>query len=193
MNYLDENEFENIYQTDIGNISKIKDSKSKYNNKLIYQSGGTINGYCYKDYNNFKNNPDDVCYIAECEFDDSDLLVDYVNENKDKLIKKGGLSTTNSIKEEIRNNLEYEEYYYEYQKNGIVYTIQAKDFDNELINIIAEDVFESVDWQTTSGYIYEIDWEETISDYYRKKIKDDDLIMTNNTFSEGGEKEEHEL
>lgn len=170
MNYLYKNEFENVYQADIGNISKIKDSKSKYNNKLIYESGGTINGFCYKDYNKFKNNPDDVCYIAESLFDDNDLFVDYVNENKDKLIKEGGLSTANSIKKEIRDNLEYEEYYFEYLKNNTVYTIQAKNFDDELIDSIAEDVFDSVDWQTTQGYICEKDWEDAIEDYYKSKL-----------------------
>ena len=167
MNYLYKNEFENIYQADIGNISKIKDSKSKYNNKLIYEAGGTFNGYCYKDYNNFETKPDEICYIAECFFD----------ENKEKLIKEGGISTANSIKEEIRNALEYDEYYYEYQQDGIVHTIQSKKFDDELINTIASEVFDIVDWQTTQAYICEKDWTLLIEDYYSKKIKGDELEL----------------
>ena len=177
MNYLYKNEFEEIYQADIGNISKIKDTKSRYNNKLIYEYGETFNGYCYKDYNNFKARPDEICYIAECVFNGNNLFVDYVNKNKEKLIKEGGVSTANSIKEEIRNVLEYDEYYYEYQKDGIVYTIQSKDFDNDLINIIASEVFDVVDWQTTQSYICETDWKLLIEDYYNKKIKGEDLEL----------------
>lgn len=175
MNYLYKNKVEDVYLADIGKISKIIDVNSKYKNKLIYESGGTDNGYCYKDYNSFKNKPDEVCYIPECSFDYDTLFVDYVNENKDKLIEEGGLSTANSIKEEIRNYLEYEEYYYRYQKNNIFYTIKAKDFDDELINIIASEVFEAVDWEATQTYISDVDWEEEIKSYYDEKIKGDEL------------------
>ena len=160
MNYLYKNKVEDVYLADIGKISKIIDVNSKYKNKLIYESGGTDNGYCY---------------IPECSFDYDTLFVDYVNENKDKLIEEGGLSTANSIKEEIRNYLEYEEYYYRYQKKDIFYTIKAKDFDDELINIIASEVFEAVDWEATQTYISDVDWEEEIKSYYDEKIKGDEL------------------
>lgn len=171
MSYLDANTFANIYEADIGMIVKVDDSKSKFNNKLIYIAGDTFNGYCYKDYNNFKENPDEVCYIAECDFD-SDLFVDYVYENKERLIQEGGIATANSIKEELRNELKYSEYYYEYQKNDVVHTIEAKDFDDEMINNFAEIVFEIVDWQTTQAYICETDWSDNIANYYEKKLKD---------------------
>lgn len=170
MSYLYKNEFEEVYQADVGNISKIKDSESKYNNKLIYKAGRTLNGHCYKNYNIFETKPDEICYIAECVFDKNNMFVDYINGNKEKLIKKGGVSTANSIKEEIRNTLKYDEYYYEYQKDGIVHTIQSKDFDDKLINIIASEVFDVVDWETTQAYIYETDWSEDINEYYRNKF-----------------------
>ena len=177
MAYLYKNEFEDTYQADVGNIEKALDPDSIFNNKLMYVAGGTLNGYCYKDYNKFKNNPDDVCYIAECCFDVDTLFVDYIEENKNKLIKDGGLSTANSIKEEIRNQFEYEEYYYEYEKDGVVHTIEAKNFDDELINKIAEVVFDNVDWQTTQAYICEIDWIEDVRYYYDNKIKGNDLEL----------------
>lgn len=176
MNYLYKNSFKDVYKADVGMIVKIDDFKSKFNNKLIYMPEKTLNGYCYKDYNNFKNNSNEVCYIAECNFD-NDLLLDYVNTKKDKLIQEGGVSTANSIKEEIRNQLEYEEYYYEYERNGIVNIIEAKDFDEELINQIAEYVFESVDWETTQTYICDIDWCEDIQKYYKQKLKEVDLEL----------------
>lgn len=171
MNYLYKNNFSYIYKADVGSIVKIIDDKSEFNNKLMYESGGTFNGYCYKDYNTFKNKPDEVCYIAECDFD-KDLFVDYVNDNKEKLIEEGGISTANSIKEEIKYFLIHDEYYYKYQKNNVVYTIKAKDFDEEFINKIAEIVFDVVDWQCTSSFICETDWTNEIANYYEEKLKD---------------------
>ena len=165
INYMYENNFEDIYIADVGSIAKIKDLKSKYNNKLTYISGGTFNGYCYKDYNTFKNNPDEICYVAESGFSKEPLLVDYVNENKDKLIKDGGFSTANSIKEEVRNVLKYEEYFYEYEKNGNVYTIEAKNFDE----------IDIVDWQSTQSFLCERDWGDCIADYYDEKLQKGDL------------------
>lgn len=168
MIYLYKNEFEEVYKADVGNISKIIDLESVYNNKLVYREEGTLNGYCFKDYKIFENNPDDICYIAECQFEDT-LLVDYVNENKEKLINEGVISTANSIRKEVRDHLIYNEYFYEYQKNGIVYTIEAKKFDDKIINKIANEVFDMVDWQCTSSYIYETDWNEWIKQYYDEK------------------------
>lgn len=174
-NYMYENNFKDIYVADIGSIAELIDKKSKYNNKLVYISGGTFNEYCYKDYNIFKNNPDKICYIAESRFDKEPLLVDYVNKNKDRLIKEGGFSTANSIKEEVRNELKYEEYFYEYEKNGKVYTIEANDFDEKLIEEIAADVFDIVDWQSTQSFICERDWGDCIADYYDEKLQKGDL------------------
>lgn len=171
MSYLYKNCFANVYEADVGSIVKVKDDKSDFNNKLMYESGGTFNGYCYKDYNTFKNDPDAVCYIAECNFN-KDLFVDYVNGNKEKLIEEGGISTANSIKDEIKNYLIQDEYYYEYQENGVVHTIEAKHFDEEMINQFADLVFDIVDWQCTSSFIYETDWTDEIANYYNKKLKD---------------------
>lgn len=174
MSYLYKNSFINVYKADIGEIVKIIDSKSKFNNKQMYMSEGTLNGYCYKDYNNFRNNPDEVCYIAECDFD-NDLFVDYVKENKEQLINEGGIATANSIKEEIKKELEYNDYFYEYQKDDIVHTITAKNFDNEMIDRFASLVFDIVDWQCTSSYIAETDWAEEIERYYKEKLNESEL------------------
>ena len=167
--YLYKNNFDDIYEADVGKIVKIVDEKSKYNSKLLYESGSTFNGFCYKDYKYFENNPDEVCYIPESAFDET-LLVDYVNDNKEKLIKDGSISTANSIKDEIRKELEYSEYYYQYEQGNIVYSILAKNFDDELINQIARHVFDTVDWQCTESYIAETDWCEDIAQYYKQKI-----------------------
>ena len=159
-----------VYDADVGSIVKINDSKSNFNNKLMYQEGATFDGYCYKDYKTFENSPDDICYIAECEFD-NDLFVDYVKDNKAQLIQDGGISTSNSIKEEVKTCLQIEEYSYEYEQDGTIHIIEAKNFDKKLIDEIAEDVFDNVSWEATSTYISQNNWEETIKDYYDNKLK----------------------
>ena len=176
MSYLYKNKFSGTYAADVGKIVKVMDPNSMFDTKLMYVASGTNNGYCYKDYDTFQNHPDEVCYIAECCFNET-LFVDYVNDNKEKLIKEGGLSTTNSIKEEIRNDLEFDKYYYEYEKDGETQRINAKDFDEDLISKIAEDVIDTVDWQTTQAYICETDWREEVAYYYDEKFKNEQLEM----------------
>lgn len=140
--------------------------------KLIYVAEQTPNGYCYKSYEKFYSNPDAVCYIAECAFDEM-LYEAYVNDNKERLIKEGGISTYNSIKQELKDFFEFEEYYYEYQKDGVVYTIPYNDFDDEMIDSFVKEVFHNIDWQTSQSYISEIDWTESINEYYKEKLNNE--------------------
>jgi hypothetical protein len=155
----------------IGFIKKVSDPDYNFNLIDMYVADNTLNGYCYKNYDTFENNLDDVCYIAECAFNYEILFGDYIAENKEQLINEGEISTHNSIKEEIKSCLEFDEYFYEYFQNGTVYTIEARDFDDELIESIAKTVIEEVDWQTTQAYIAENDWGDDINEYYNKKIK----------------------
>lgn len=164
---------EKIHKADFGEIAEVIDPKpkSKLKTKMMYVAGQTPNGYCYKDYNTFQNDPDGVCYIAECGFGDDVLFVDYVNENKEKLIASGVISTRNSIKDEIREVLKHDEYYYKYEYNGIVHAIHSRDFEDGIIDNIAKTVFEEIDWQTSQAYTSEIDWCEDINEYYKKRLK----------------------
>lgn len=86
------------------------------------------------------------------------------------MIMKGGISTYNSIKQELKDNFKFEEYYYEYQKDGVVYTIPYNDFDDEMIDSFVKEVFHNIDWQTSQSYISEIDWTENINQYYKEKF-----------------------
>ena len=105
----------------------------------------------------------------------SKILVALVNENKEQLLNEGGIATANSIKDEIKKELEYNDYFYEYQKDSIVHTIAAKNFDNEMIDRFASLVFDIVDWQCTSSYIAETDWAEEIERYYKEKLNESEL------------------
>lgn len=152
-----------------GCIKKVSDPNNFSDLIDMYVAGSTINGYCYKDYDTFYKKLDEVCYIAECAFDET-LYKDYVNDNKEKMIMKGGISTYNSIKQELKDNFKFEEYYYEYQKDGVVYTIPYNDFDDEMIDSFVKEVFHNIDWQTLQSYISEIDWTENINQYYKEKF-----------------------
>lgn len=158
-----------INDYNVGYIKKVPNQNNSSSLIDIYIAGNTINGYCYKDYDAFYNKPDEVCYIAECVFDEA-LYKDYVNDNKEKLIMKCGISTYNSIKQELKYIFELEKYYYKYQKKGIAYTIPYTEFDDEMIDSFVKDVFDNIDWQTSQSYISEIDWTESINQYYKEKF-----------------------
>ena len=178
-------------------FSDLNESASEYDSvgsiqeidgKKYYVSDDTFNGSCYKSARAYNNNPDKVCYICEFVFQDSDKLpVDEIEAKKKELIDDGGVSTKNSIKEEIKAALEAEEYNYVSNSGK---KIEAKDFDDGLFDFIADDVFNMVDWQSTSAFIGETDWSGAIEEYYSKNsgglkeaakpkgYKKDDSVLT---------------
>ena len=89
---------------------------------------------------------------------------------RERLIAEGGVSTYNSIKQELKDSFKFEEYYYEYQKDGKIYTILSNKFDEEMIDIFINDIFDNIDWQTSQSYISETDWTESINQYYKEKL-----------------------
>ena len=108
MNYLYKNNFEEVYQAYVGRIVKIKDSKSKFNNKLMYELGGTSNGFCYKDCDAFKTNPNKVCYIAELAFDDDSFIDSYADISSEQVQvpnKKDGEEQEGENKEELHDEI----------------------------------------------------------------------------------------
>ena len=155
-------------------------------NCYLAEQGGQ--GYYFKSEKAYMTEPDSICYISEYSFSDyeeefgeienipdgyaSAIPVDYVEKNKVRLLQEGGFSTHNSILDGMRTTLEYEEYDYE-KPDGTV--IEAKDFDDKLIEQMAYDVFDMVDWQSTGTLADEIEWDETIEAYYNKNgLKESD-------------------
>ena len=139
--------------------------------KQYYNSGQTFNGHCFKDAEAYEKDRNAVCYITEDTMDeladDDDLVsVEEVNKNLSKYTEEGGISTHQSICDEVRAMLEQEEYFYEYDDGR---RIEAKDIDDEFVEQVALDVFETVDWQTTDGYLMERDWLDALEDYYKNK------------------------
>ena len=62
---------------------------------------------------------------------------------------------------------EEEEYWYESDSGE---KIEAKDFDDELVDQIADDAFSMVDWQSVNGFLLEREWDEAVEEYYDKKF-----------------------
>ena len=147
----------------IGSIEEI-------DGKMYYVSDSTNNGFCYKDAKAYNNEPDKICYLSEGAFDESEdgkIAVDYVEANKERLVDWGSADTKNSIREQVRTMFEEEEYWYESNSGE---KIEAKDFDDELIDQVADDAFSMVDWQSVNGYLLEREWDEAVEEYYDKKF-----------------------
>ena len=147
----------------IGSIEEI-------DGKMYYVSDSTNNGFCYKDAKAYNNEPDKICYLSEGAFDESEdgkIAVDYVEANKERLVDWGSADTKNSIREQVRTMFEEEEYWYESDSGE---KIEAKDFDDELVDQIADDAFSMVDWQSVNGFLLEREWDEAVEEYYDKKF-----------------------
>lgn len=114
-------------------------------------------GYYYKDYTAFKTGKD-VCYIPEYNYvnnDENCLIISEKDISDDKYYRK-------DIIKEVREEL-----------NGNVYkNFFNKRVPQKLINYIAEIVFDTVDWQHPSSYLYEKEWDDDIKEYFIKHPKD---------------------
>lgn len=114
-------------------------------------------GYYYKDYDAFKNG-NDVCYIPEYNHvndHENCLMVSERDITDDKYYRK-------DIIREVREELigkSYQDFF-----NKIV--------PQKLINQIATIVFDTIDWQHPSSYLYETQWDDTIKDYFLNHPKD---------------------
>ena len=48
----------------------------------------TDNGYCYKNVDAFKNNPDEICYVSEYNCDDLDIDREEGIDHTDEVLKE---------------------------------------------------------------------------------------------------------
>ena len=150
--FVSENESYDI-EKEVDNGYKVK---SFFGERLYILTYGW-QGYYYKDYDAFKNG-NDVCYIPEYNYvnnNENCLIVSEKDNTDDKYYRK-------DIIKEVREEL-----------SGKVY----QDFFNKrvpqkLINYIASIVFDTVDWQHPSSYLYETEWDDTIKDYFLHHPKD---------------------
>lgn len=150
--YVSENESYDIIK-EVDNGYKVKD----FFGECFYVLTYGWQGYYYKDYDAFKKG-NDVCYIPEYNYvnnHENCLIVSERDNTDDKYYRK-------DIIKEVRNELSgkvYQDFFY-------------KRVPQKLINYIATVVFDTVDWQHPSSYLYETEWDDTIKDYFLKHPKD---------------------
>lgn len=147
-----------------GDGAIVKDASGKE----YYQAGSTSQGYCFKDLDAYENDRDAVCYICEFAFNDLENenqvipVEDLTGDKLAKAIKDGGVSTHNSIIEELKHYWNYIE-------------VPIKE---EFLEQAAEFIFETVDWQSTGALIDEVNWdgytEDTKGEDFEQQIEKGD-------------------
>lgn len=129
--------------------------------KKTFEFEHTNNGIVYKNEIAFLNAHNEVCYIAECGFEDFhkediDCFTLTLNDNEiERGIESGSISTHNSIIEDIKNLCEY----YKIPK--------VRNF----MEYMAHTAIEMCDWQCISTWLNELDMEQEYADWcqYRKE------------------------
>lgn len=117
--------------------------------RYINNSITTDNGTCFKDYEAFKNNPDDVCYVSEYGLEDIEELEQSMGDTTDKhLVENGVAFTRNSLKTEVLAYFGSEEAVNE------VLVLEEMDSIDEFV----ECMFNELDWQYPSTWLNEYDY-----------------------------------
>ena len=124
-----------------------------------YTPDSTDNGYVFKDYNAIKNRKG-VCYIAECGFDNGDLIL--TPDNTWKEIEDGAVVTYESARQQVRD---------------LVHSMFPKfaatanfDLYQGFIEKITDYILEEVDWCCFSTMLNEMDLDEELDYYLQDKF-----------------------
>lgn len=134
-------------------------SKNKYykigetfqeDGKTYFSCGETGQGYVFKSERAFAEKKG-VCYIAECFFTSPDDIETFEDENGVVWLAVDGDGTTQfttyqSIYDEVQECAE--------DLLGNEFTSLPKDMQDKFVDKLTAAVFDIVDWQMTSSYIY---------------------------------------
>jgi hypothetical protein len=134
-----------------------------------YTPDQTNQGYVFKDLNEIKNKTNNVCYIAECEFDNGDLIIN--EDNLPKLIDLGGVCTYQSALSNVKSLVAF----------GFPEFAKQTDLFNEFAEKITDYILQEVDWCCFSTMLNEIDLEEGLeyflqekfTEFAKKRLKED--------------------
>lgn len=120
----------------------IKDLQEMNISRYLAGIETTDNGYCYKDVDGFKNNPDEICYISEYNCDDLDIGREEGIDHTDEVLK---------------------EQFVGYSRNTLRCTIaEFYDITPDVVknNMMDAKVFSFIDWQCPDTYLNELDVED---------------------------------
>lgn len=141
-----------------------------------YTPDSTDNGYVFKDMNEVKNKTNNVCYIAECEFDNGDLIIN--EKNLPRLIELGGVCTYQSALKYTKEVIE--SYFPEFAKQT--------DLFNEFAEKLTDYILQEVDWQCFSTMLNDMDLDDEL-DYF---LQDKFAEFAKARFEEDGDDTEYE-
>jgi hypothetical protein len=145
-----------------------------------YTPDQTNQGYVFKDLNEIKNKTNNVCYIAECEFDNGDLIIN--EDNLPKLIDLGGVCTYQSALSNVKSLVAF----------GFPEFAKQTDLFNEFAEKITDYILQEVDWQCFGTMLNDMDLEEELEvflqdkfvEYAKKRLKEDNDDTTYNSDKE---------
>lgn len=141
-----------------------------------YTPDSTDNGYVFKDMNEVKNKTNNVCYIAECEFDNVDLIIN--EKNLPRLIELGGVCTYQSALKYTKEVIE--SYFPEFAKQT--------DLFNEFAEKLTDYILQEVDWQCFSTMLNDMDLDDEL-DYF---LQDKFAEFAKARFEKNGDDTEYE-
>ena len=151
---------------------------------IKYTPEQTDQGYVFKDYDAIEKRKG-ICYIAECGFDEGDLVL--TPDNTWEEINKGAVVTYASAADKVRTLIR--DYYPKF-------AIMAYfDLFEEFVTKITDYILQEVDWQCFGTMLNELDMDEDLSmfladkfvEFAKKRIvkdKDDTDISDDNAFRE---------
>lgn len=123
-----------------------------------YTPDRTEQGYVFKDLNEIKNKTNNVCYIAECEFDNGDLIIN--EDNLPKLIDLGGVCTYQSALSNVKSLVAF----------GFPEFAKHTDLFNEFAGKITDYILQEVDWCCFGTMLNEMDLEEELDYFLQDKF-----------------------
>ena len=123
-----------------------------------YTPDSTDQGYVFKDMNEVKNKTNNVCYIAECEFDNGNLIIN--EENLPRLIELGGVCTYQSALKYTKEVIE--SYFPEFAKQS--------DLFNEFAEKITDYILQEVDWCCFGTILNDMDLDKELDYFLQDKF-----------------------
>ena len=148
--YIEPDQFE---ETMIGTKERVKGGTR-------YKSGHTNNGWVFKDLDEIRNKTNNVCYIAECEFDDFDTIL-ISGRNIKKLIKLGGVSTYQSALQDTKDLVESQ-----FPK----FAELRQDLFNEFAEKLTDYILQEIDWQCFSTMLNGMDLDDELDYFLQDKL-----------------------
>jgi hypothetical protein len=126
--------------------------------------------------NEVKNKTNNVCYIAECEFDNGDLIIN--DKNLPRLIELGGVCTYQSALENVKSLVAFG--FPEFAK-------KHTDLFNEFAEKITDYILQEVDWCCFGTWLNDMELDTELDYFLQEKFAE----FAKKRFEEDGDDTEY--